>query len=115
MRMCRSCGREVDAHFRFCPDCGTPLRLKVVDHFRGVDELGDGWLRVSVYLTKPQHVRFSVWRGDRVQAAMSLSPEEAQRLAAFLNGLARRTGTGAAARIRQSAVALRDTIFDLAR
>ncbi len=114
MRACRACGREIDADFRFCPDCGAPLRLKVIEHFRGLDELGDGWLRVSVYLTRPQHVRFSFWRGDSVQAATSLHPDEAQRLAAFLNGLARRTETRAAGSLRRSAAALRDTVRDLA-
>lgn len=115
MRTCQSCGREVDADFRFCPGCGASLRLKVVEHFRGVDDLGDGWLRVSVYLAHPQHVRFSFWRGDRVQAATSLDPEEAQRLGGFLGGLTSRGETTAAASLRRSAAALRETIRELAR
>ena len=70
--------------FRFCPHCGASQRTKIVEYFRGHPEVGDGGLRVSVYLTEPQHARLSVWRGDEVQAAISLDPHESGRLGRFL-------------------------------
>jgi hypothetical protein len=74
----------VQDEFRFCPHCGKPQRAKVVEHFQGHPDVGDGGLRVSVYLTEPQHARFSVWRGDEAQAVISLDPHESSRLARFL-------------------------------
>ena len=70
--------------FRFCPHCGRSQRTKIVEYFQGHPEVGDGGLRVSVYLTEPQHARLSVWRGDEAQAAISLDPDESSRLARFL-------------------------------
>ena len=70
--------------FRFCPHCGAAQRTKIVEYFRGHPDVGDGGLRVSVYLTEPRHARLSVWRGDEAQAAISLDPEESGRLARFL-------------------------------
>jgi hypothetical protein len=61
----------------------------VVEYFQGEPELGDGGLRVSVYLTRPQHVRFSIWKGESAQGAISLEPQEADRLARFLQSLRR--------------------------
>jgi hypothetical protein len=74
----------VQDEFRFCPHCGKPQRTKIVEHFRGHPDVGDGGLRVSVYLTEPQHARLSVWRGDEAQAVISLDPHESGRLARFL-------------------------------
>jgi hypothetical protein len=74
----------VEDDFRFCPHCGASQRTKIVEYFRGHPEVGDGGLRVSVYLTEPQHARLSVWRGDEVQAAISLDPHESGRLGRFL-------------------------------
>ncbi len=71
--------------FRFCPHCGKAQRTKIVEYFQGHPDVGDGGLRVSVYLTEPRHARLSVWRGDEAQAAISLDPEEAGRLARFLD------------------------------
>jgi hypothetical protein len=87
MRTCSECACGVDDGYRFCPRCGTPLRSKIVEYFDGVDELGDGGLRVSVYLNQPQHVRLSIWKGEGPQAALSLSPPEADRLVEFLASL----------------------------
>jgi hypothetical protein len=78
----------VQDEFRFCPHCGTSQRTKIVEYFRGHPEVGDGGLRVSVYLTEPRHARLSVWRGDEAQAAISLDPEETSRLARFLRASA---------------------------
>jgi hypothetical protein len=74
----------VEDDFRFCPHCGASQRTKIVEYFRGHPEVGDGGLRVSVYLTEPQHARLSVWRGEEVQAAISLDPHESSRLGRFL-------------------------------
>ena len=84
MRRCRGCGGEVQDEFRFCPHCGKAQRTKIVEYFRGHPAVGDGGLRVSVYLTEPRHARLSVWRGDEAQAAISLDPEETSRLVRFL-------------------------------
>ena len=59
-----------------------------MEYFRGHPDVGDGGLRVSVYLTEPKHARLSVWRGDEAQAAISLDPEETSRLARFLRSSA---------------------------
>jgi len=74
----------VQDDFRFCPHCGKSQRTKIVEYFQGHPEIGDGGLRVSVYVTEPQHARFSVWRGEKAQAAISLDPQQSARLARFL-------------------------------
>jgi len=84
MRRCKACGGEVQDEFRFCPHCGKAQRTKIVEYFRGHPDVGDGGLRVSVYLTEPKHARLSVWRGEEAQAAISLDPAETDRLARFL-------------------------------
>lgn len=83
---CERCGENVDQRFRFCPWCASPLRLKIVEHFRP-HPLIDGeptGLRVSRYLTGTRHVRLSIWSRDGATAAIALEEREARRLAAFL-------------------------------
>ena len=70
--------------FRFCPHCGKAQRTKFVEYFQGHPDVGDGGLRVSVYLTEPRHARLSVWRGEEAQAVISLGPAESSRLGRFL-------------------------------
>ena len=89
MRSCRGCGGAVQDDFRFCPHCGKAQRTKIVEYFKGHPEVGDGGLRVSLYLTEPQHARFSVWRGEEAEAAISLDPHESARLAGFLQSATR--------------------------
>ncbi len=89
MHSCVGCGCAVEDEFRYCPCCGEPLRSKIVEYFRGERELGDGGLRVSVYLREPQHVRLSIWRGSEARAALSLDPSEADRLVRFLQSVRR--------------------------
>jgi hypothetical protein len=74
----------VQDEFRFCPHCGKAQRTKIVEYFRGHPDVGDGGLRVSVYLTEPQHARLSVWHGEEAEAAISLDPHESARLSRFL-------------------------------
>jgi hypothetical protein len=74
----------VQDEFRFCPHCGKSQRTKIVEYFRGHPDVGDGGLRVSVYLTEPRHARLSVWRGEEAQAVISLDPDESGRLGDFL-------------------------------
>ena len=74
----------MEDEFRFCPHCGTAQRTKIVEYFQGHPDVGDGGLRVSVYLTEPKHARLSVWRGEEAQAAISLDPDESGRLGRFL-------------------------------
>jgi hypothetical protein len=89
MPRCGLCEREVDAEFRFCPGCGEPLRLKLVEFFLGADPEERRSLRVSRYLESGL-VRFSVWdETGTVRGAVSLDDEEAERLASFV-GSARR-------------------------
>src|SRR5437868_8332955 len=84
MRTCHACRGEVQDTFRFCPHCGKVQRRKIVEHFRGHPDVGNGGLRVSLYLGETQHARFSVWHGEAAEAAISLDPEETTRLGRFL-------------------------------
>lgn len=87
MAVCRECGGELEATYRFCPWCAAPQRRKLVEFFRAHPRDVGKALRVSRYLTEEPHVRFSVWDADGVaEAAVSLDEEEAERLAAFLAG-----------------------------
>jgi hypothetical protein len=89
VRNCKACGGAVQDDFRFCPHCGKSQRTKIVEYFQGHPDVGDGGLRVSVYLTEPQHARLSVWRGEEAQAAISLDPHESARLSRFLQSASR--------------------------
>jgi hypothetical protein len=84
VRQCAECGRRIEDDFRYCPECGTPQRSKIVEYFAGDARLDGGWLRISAYLTTPRHIRLSIWRQDRAEAALSLTQSEARRLARFL-------------------------------
>ena len=70
-----------------------------MEYFRGHPDVGDGGLRVSVYLTEPRHARLSVWRGEEAQAAISLEPEESGRLGRFLLSAGRRRHAGLVSRV----------------
>jgi hypothetical protein len=90
VKTCRGCGNSVEDRFRYCPWCAAPQRRKLVEFFAphpAVDGDAMKALRVSRYLgdedTAPQ-VRFSIWQYDSAEAAVSLSEEEAARVAAFL-------------------------------
>jgi hypothetical protein len=74
--------------FRFCPWCAATQRLKLVEFFRSraTEDTGKA-LRVSRYLhddLEERHVRFSIWNNARVDAAVSLEDDEAERLGRFL-------------------------------
>jgi hypothetical protein len=85
---CRQYGGAVEAAYRFCPWCATPQRSKFVEFFRAHPLIEANMaLRVSRYFgpeRADRHVRFSVWSGDRAEAAVSLTEEEAGRLSRFL-------------------------------
>jgi hypothetical protein len=88
MHACTRCGGSVGDAFRFCPWCAAPQRLKLVEFFRSAHfEEPDKSLRVSRYLhdeLEERHVRFSIWHDARVDAAVSLEDDEAERLGQFL-------------------------------
>jgi hypothetical protein len=91
LRSCAQCGGEIADEHRFCPWCAAPQRLKLVRFFPSDATVAADrgkMLRVSLYLGAPsekQHVRFSVWNEEGVaEAAVSLSPDEARRLASFV-------------------------------
>ncbi len=106
---CPKCGLEQPRDHTFCVACGIRLphdllpgrRPKVSQWFWGLPvgpgDPGDGALRVSCYLEELEvssaegsvrvpsdHVRFSIWVGDRALCALSISFAEAQRLIEFL-------------------------------
>jgi hypothetical protein len=96
MSSCRQCGGEVEGAFRFCPWCGHTQRLKVTEFFFGhgtIEGEARRALRISRYLgdgADERHVRFSVWSEavfgqTRVEAAVSLDEDEAERAARFLS------------------------------
>ena len=107
MKTCRDCGNGVEDRFRYCPWCAAPQRSKLVEFFAPHPEVerdAQRALRVSRYFgdeETPPQVRFSIWSVDSAEAAVSLSPEEAQRVAAFLTPAAPR---------RQLLDQLRDTL-----
>ena len=88
--LCRRCGEELERTFRFCPWCAEPQRRKIVEFFLPhADIEAEGRvLRVSRYLGSrddERHVRFSVWNeSGRAESAISVSEDEADRLARFL-------------------------------
>ena len=93
MRGCPTCRGELEERFRFCPWCGAPQRVKIVDFFHAhplIEQDRGKALRVSRYLGGDvvRHVRFSVWneagRTARAEAAVSLDEDEAERLGRFL-------------------------------
>lgn len=95
MIRCKQCGTEVESAFRFCPWCGHAQRIKLTEFFAGhpgMTEDAHRALRISRYFggeTDERHVRFSVWSElapgkTRVEAAVSLAEDEAERVAAFL-------------------------------
>lgn len=90
MHPCRHCAHTVDSRFRFCPWCSAPQRRKLVEFFAPHPELpqdAEKALRVSRYFDtaeRPAHVRFSIWQGERADAAVSVTEAEAARLAAYL-------------------------------
>jgi zinc-ribbon domain len=112
MRTCSECRHAVEDDFRFCPRCGVALRSKVVEYFNGEDDLGDGGLRVSVYLTQPQHVRMSIWKGDSAQGALSLGAPEADRLVAFLQSMRLTRRRRLTADLRRSVRAIADSVVE---
>ena len=84
MTACAACGRDSEARFRFCPWCGVVQRRKIVEFFRPhANSLGRA-LRVTRYLAEDPHVRFSVWEDGVARAAVSITDDEAARLATFL-------------------------------
>ena len=88
--MCPHCGNVIERRFRFCPWCARSLRTKLVEFFAphpSVEQDRGKALRVSRYFGSeehPPHFRLSVWHGDRAEAAVSVTDDEAERLAAFL-------------------------------
>jgi hypothetical protein len=115
VRSCAQCSGELADDFRFCPHCGAAQRSKVVEYFRGHADIDDGWLRVSAYLASPRHLRLSIWRSQQAESAISLTPDEADRLGRFLLAIGSRGDAPRIAQsVRRSAQALRD-VFSLAR
>jgi hypothetical protein len=87
MHSCARCGSSVGDAFRYCPWCAAPQRLKLVEFFRGRPSEEGKALRVSRYLhdvLEERHVRFSIWNDARVEGAVSLDDDEAERLGQFL-------------------------------
>jgi hypothetical protein len=86
MRECAHCGSHLEQEFRFCPWCAAPQRRKLVELFpasASIEADAGLGLRVSRYLDEG-HVRFSVWDGERVQAAVSVEDAELERLRRLL-------------------------------
>jgi hypothetical protein len=87
---CRHCANRVEDRFRYCPWCAAPQRRKLVEFFAPHPDVpadAAKALRVSRYFgddeAAPQ-VRFSIWSVDSAEAVVSLSDEEAARVAEFL-------------------------------
>jgi hypothetical protein len=90
MARCQRCGGDLEERFRFCPWCASPQRTKIVEFFAPHPRDAGKALRVSRYLTRDPHVRFSVWSETGVaESAVSLRESEAARLARFLSPVVR--------------------------
>ena len=90
MARCQRCGGDLEERFRFCPWCASPQRTKIVEFFAPHPRDAGKALRVSHYLTRDPHVRFSVWSETGVaESAVSLRESEAARLARFLSPVVR--------------------------
>jgi len=75
----------VDERYHFCPWCAARQRSKIVEFFSPHPRDAGKALRVSRYLTDDPHVRFSVWNETGIaESAVSLTQQEAARLARFL-------------------------------
>jgi hypothetical protein len=81
---CAGCGNDIEARFRFCPWCGLVQRRKIVEFFWPHRNSAGRALRVTRYIGDDPHVRFSVWDDGVARAAVSVTDEEAERLADFL-------------------------------
>ena len=81
---CTACGGQVERTFRFCPWCGVVQRCKIVEFFRPHPNSAGRALRVTRYVADDPHVRFSVWENGVARAAVSITDDEAARLAEFL-------------------------------
>jgi hypothetical protein len=87
---CRHCANGVEDRFRYCPWCSLPQRTKLVEFFAPHPSVPldvHKALRVSRYFgspSEPPQLRFSIWHDDAADAAISLTDEEAARLAAFV-------------------------------
>jgi predicted amidophosphoribosyltransferase len=93
MAQCPRCERDVAVEYRYCPWCAEPLRLKLVELFRGAGDDEHRGLRVSRYLEE-RKVRFSVWdESGTARAAVSLDDDEAARLGAFVTPSRSRAAT----------------------
>ena len=104
MHECPQCAGSVEERFRFCPWCAAPQRRKLVEFFPATAGLANDRgkaLRVSRYL-QDRHVRFSVWTGV-AEGAVSISDDEAGRLARFLGEEADTQELPRAAEAEQSA------------
>lgn len=111
---CPACGSEQSDEHRFCAFCGRRLPVELLSRsgrkqtnlFLGIpthpQDAPEPVLRVSRYVDDIEvesiegsvvipghHVRFSIWLVDRPVCAMSLSDDEAERLAQFLLGSVR--------------------------
>jgi hypothetical protein len=84
MPACTGCGNDIEARFRFCPWCGRVQRRKIVEFFWPHRNSAGRALRVTRYIGDDPHVRFSVWDDGVARAAVSVTDEEAERLADFL-------------------------------
>ena len=106
MHECPQCAGSVEERFRFCPWCAAPQRRKLVEFFPATAGLANDRgkaLRVSRYL-QDRHVRFSVWSETGVaEGAVSISDDEAGRLARFLGDEADTQELPRAAEAEQSA------------
>jgi hypothetical protein len=91
MARCGRCERTVEEQFRYCPWCAAPMRLKLVEFFRG-HSFDRRSLRVSRYLAPDpaeRQVRVSIWSEDgRAEAVVGLDDAEAARLGDFLRDTA---------------------------
>jgi hypothetical protein len=99
MARCQRCEGDIEERFRFCPWCASPQRTKIVEFFAPHPRDAGKALRVSRYLTRDPHVRFSVWSETGVaEGAVSLRESEAARLARFLSPVRQPTSLLDAAR-----------------